>query len=170
MSDSSQLFSISNSLLEEINKLLSDSEPALSLSLKFGFYNERYIYSRYYLRSKTSDDKEVFFVTSDEPTKDQFEGGASDVDDFHLTALDGFEALIENLETGTFPTCFKSSVHGAPPYISYDIIYVLEDLRPRLLECLLREISGYAEDYLRAHFTTHDLERIEYWKTNLTKK
>ena len=169
MEASSQLFLLSNSLIEEVTGMLSRAVPALSLSLKFGFYNEQHIYKRYYLCSTGSDGKEVFFVTSDEPTKGQFEGWSPDCYDFHLTALDGFDAMIEDLETETFPAYFKSSVHGPPSYVSYDVVFVAEELKPRLLDCLVNEVSGYAEDYLMAHFSKEDLNQIECWKAWLTK-
>jgi len=136
----------------------------LYLSMNEAFWWRDQIYRRWYLCSTDKMGLETYFVATNEPVNHDGELWDYEQNHFEVTALDGWDGLMNNLVNGTYAAEFKNSVHGPPLYVYYDIDIVDEQLKSKLLKHLLDDVSGYADDYFKSHFQPKDVERIDKWK------
>lgn len=164
------IFGLSEFLVHKITESLVSAEPSLYLSISGDYWWRAEFYSRIYLRNIQEDGSEVYYLATDEPPNGDFLLPKPNLGEVTILAIDGFEAMLNDLLTNTLPVVYKNSVHGPPPYVLYDLSLVAEHLKPRLLRHLQNDVTGYADDYYGAHFGDFEKLRIKLWQDWLAEQ
>ena len=150
---------------QQLVEALTKSDLALSLQKNSYIHSDSEgLENRVYFISELHNGQTVFFLNTDEQvnqseywTKCKKLGKA-------FTAFFSIEDLIYDLNNFSAAAEDHSGVHGPPKYVYYDILFMDDELIACFREHLKNEMSDYAEDYLRTHFSPEDLERITLWK------
>lgn len=167
MSEAVNPYGLSQFLVHKVEKALVNAEPSLFLTVTGDYWWRTDVYTRIYLRRVLQDGQETFYMSSDEPMGDDLQ--RLQLAGVMTLRLDGFDALINDLTKNTAPSLHRESVHGPPSYVYYDIALVADHLKPRMLNHLTTEISGYSDDYFEKHFGETEKLRIKLWKEWLRK-
>lgn len=149
-------------------KALANSTLVLSLQKANNLHSEvDGQLTRTYFKSQLKSGTEIFFLNTNEPVHQS--GYLTNCKKLGsgFTAFYSVDDIIYDINHFSDAADEKAEIHGPPKYVYYDILYVSDDLRQVLTDHLKNEVSEYAVDYFKKHFTKDDQNRITYWKNTL---
>ena len=150
---------------QQLVEALTKSDLVLSLQKNSYIHSESEgLQNRVYLTSELNNGQTVFFLNTNEPVnQSEYWTNCKELGKTFTTFF-SIEDLIYDLNNFSAAADDHTGVHGPPKYVYYDVLFVDDELKARFREHLKNEMSDYAEDYLRTHFSPEDLERITLWK------
>lgn len=160
----------STDLYDRINNALLDARLIMSLQIvSFIHDSDQNVSQRLYFSSEMDDGAPIYFLNTNEVVNQrehEVNGKklGSGWEDFF-----SIEDLIYDLNNFSAAADDHSSVHGPPKYVYYDILHMNDELKSHFQKHLDDDISGLDDQYIKTHFEAHDLARIQYWKTLLTR-
>jgi hypothetical protein len=155
------LFERADQLAALTSDALHHSKMVFGLSSERNWWREMKVQVRCFVRTD-AEGNEIYFVTrSWADIGDRVE---LNVLYRYFRALPNFEAVLHDLIYDHEPLYEMRSVHGPPAYVFCNIDFMADHFKPLFRQHLEKELSGYADDYLKKHFSAEDWERVEFWR------